>query len=237
MTRIAAYLSLSMVLIWTACSEERQPNVVVGKAKMIEIEAGAKPMIPRNLKFKFSNLELFQELETLNLEQFKKYGTFYTKDFTIYHIKDLDLLEDNLYIGEIYLYFIDDKLHKIQAHTTKNMSSFFLSKYGGAKLVLSDEYNKSLVKSEGALHRRGGKLAMNKNLSNYKLKWHSGDRYISYQVDETAQKSFETLEETIDLDNQKKIKVNPKYVFSIISRQYTSLLSRVKMDELLAHNQ
>ena len=49
------------------------------------------------------------------------------------------------------------------------------------------------------------KVIMNKNLSNYKLKWKTDDRLISYQVDETAQKNFEALEELIDIDNQQNL--------------------------------
>lgn len=184
--------------------------------------------------FQFSSLDLYQEIHEINLEQFKKYGTFYTKDFTIYQINNLDLLEDNQYITEIYLYFIDSTLHKIQAFTTKNMSDFFLSKHGGAKLVLKDRFNKELAMAEGATKKRSGRTRMNKNLSNYKLKWRGADRLISYQVDETAQKNFEALEELVDLDNQQKIKVKPSYIFTIQSDQYTQLLARVKYDDALA---
>lgn len=77
------------------------------------------------MKFRFNNLDLYQNIHSINLNPFKKYGTFYTKDFTIYQVKDLDLIKDNLYISEIYLYFVDNSSHKIQAFTTENMSGFF----------------------------------------------------------------------------------------------------------------
>ena len=75
---------------------------------------------------------------------------------------------------------------------------------------------------------------MNQNLSNYKLKWKGSEKLISYQVDETAQKNFEALEELVTEENQQKIKVKPSYVFTIQSNEYPSLLTRVKRDEALA---
>jgi hypothetical protein len=216
-----------------SCKKERPFNILVGKARVVDIKDPTPPVNPE-LKFKFSNLDLYQETNALNLDQFKKYGTFYTRDFTIYHVNNLDLLEDNLYIVEIYLYFVDNTLHKIQAHTTKNMADYFLSQYGGAKLMLMDRFNKDIVMQEGALSRIAGKYQMNKNLNSYKLKWTGKDRVISYKVDESSQKNFEVIEELVDIENQAKIKVKPDYVFTIESKEYAALLSRVKMDDLLS---
>lgn len=226
-------LILFVGIISFSCDRPKPIEFIVGKPIIVGID-NSKSIIDPKIMFKFSNLDLYQDIHFLNLEQFKKYGTFYTKDFTIYQIKDLDLLEDNLYITEIYLYFIDNSLHKIQAFTTKNMSDFFLSKYGGAKLVLKDRFNKDLALNEGAVTKKFGKTLMNKNLNNYKLKWSTTDRMISYQVDESAQKNFEALEELITLDNQTNIKIAPSYVFTIKSNIYNSLLSRVKYDEILS---
>ncbi len=226
-------LSIGLFVLLTACEKEKPFNVFVGKPRVIE-SRDLQPTINPEFKFKFSNLELYQRLENLNLDHFKKYGTFYTNDFTIYHVNNLDLLEDNLYIVEIYLYFIDRELHKIQALTTKNMSDFFLGKYGGASMVIKDRFNKDLVNEEGAIFRSGKKVHINKNLNNYKLKWKRSDRLISYLVDESAQKNFEVIEELVDIDNQKDIKIKPKYVFTIESDKFHELLARVKQEELLA---
>lgn len=187
----------------------------------------------QKLNFKFNDLDLYQRVQDLNLRQFKEYGTFYTNDFTIYQINNLDLLEDNLYIKQIYLYFIDDSLHKIQAHTTKNMANFFLSKYKGAKLVLRDRFNKDLVDEEGIGERKSGKIRINRKLNNYLIKWRSNDRLISYLVDESAQKNFESLEELIDIEDRKERMLEPLYIFSVESYRYRNLLARVKYDEYL----
>lgn len=219
-------------LLFFSCKKERPFNILVGKVRVVDIKDPA-PVLNPELKFKFSNLDLYQNIVELNLDQFKKYGTFYTKNFTIYHVNNLDLLEDNLYIVEIYLYFVDSTLHKIQAHTTKNMSDFFLSKYGGARLVLMDRFNKDIVTQEGAIEKIAGKYQMNKNLNNYKLKWAGKDRLISYKVDESAQKNFLVIEELVDIDNQARIEVEPDYVFTIESMAYPELLARVKMDDVL----
>ncbi len=226
-------LILAFGYLFFSCKKERPFNILVGKARVIDINDPSPPVNP-DLKFKFSHLDLYQEIDALNLEQFKKYGTFYTRDFTIYHVNNLDLLEDNLYIVEIYLYFVDNTLHKIQAHTTKNMADYFLSKYGGAKLMLMDRFNKDIVTQEGAVSRISGKYQMNKNLNSYRLKWTGKDRVISYKVDESSQKNFEVIEELVDIDNQSKIEVKPDYVFTIESKEYAALLSRVKMDNLLS---
>ena len=229
------YILITFVLLvfLTSCQKEKPISFLVGKPRIVDVQK-PKIKIDPKMQFQFSNLELYQQIEQINLDQFKKYGTFYTNDFTIYQINNLDLLEDNQYITEIYLYFIDRRLHKIQALTTKNMANFFLSKYGGAKLVLKDRFNKDLAMKEGAIRKKSGQTYMNKNLSNYKLKWNGEDRLISYQVDETAQKNFEALVALVDLDNQQKIKVKPSYVFTIQSDKYTQLLARVKYEEALA---
>ena len=222
-----------IALLFFSCSKERPVRFFIGKPHIVDVQK-PKIKIDPKLQFQFSNMDLYQQLDKINLDQFKKYGTFYTREFTIYQINNLDLLEDNQYITEIYLYFIDNSLHKIQAFTTKNMSDFFLSKYGGAKLVLKDRFNKEVAMEEGATRKKSGRTLMNKNLSNYKLKWYGGDRLISYQVDETAQKNFEALEELVDLDNQQKIRIRPSYVFTIQSDKYAQLLARVKHDEAMA---
>ena len=135
-------LLLPFTFFISSCNKEKPVSFFVGKPHIVDIQK-PKITIDPKLQFQFSNLELYHEIDDINLDQFKKFGTFYTRDFTIYQINDLDLLEDNQYITEIYLYFIDNSLHKIQAFTTKNMSDFFLSKYGGAKLVLKDRFNKN----------------------------------------------------------------------------------------------
>ncbi len=225
------FIVLCVGFISISCETVKPFEIIVGKPHIVGIDI-PKTTIDPKMKFRFSNLKLYQDIHSINLYQFKKYGTFYTKDFTIYQIKNLDLLEDNMYISEIYLYFIDNSLHKIQAFTTKNMSDFFLSKYGGAKLVLKDRFNKDLALVEGVVYRKAGKIHMNKGLNNYKLKWKSTDRLISYQVDESAQKSFEALEDLINIENQQYMNTAPSYDFTIQSKSYNALLARVKYDEV-----
>ena len=224
------FLILSLGIISYSCDRKRPVEFIIGEPVIAGHNIPKRKINPK-MKYRFSNLDLYQDMQSINLNQFKKYGTFYTKDFTIYQIKDLDLLEDNLYISEIYIYFVDSSLHKIQAFTTKNMSDFFLSKYGGAKLVLKDRFNKDLAINEGAVTRKSGRIHMNKNLNNYKLKWKSPDRLISYQVDESAQKSFEMLEDLLSIENYQNINIEPNYVFTIQIHSYSDLLARVKYDE------
>ena len=102
---------------------------------------------------------------------------------------------------QIYLYFIDNSLHKIQAFTTKNMADFFLSKYGGAKLILNDRFNKELAMTEGATSKKTGRVRMNKNLSNYKLKWNSDDRTIDW-TQENGIKYVISFETDSEVPNQ-----------------------------------
>lgn len=219
-----------------SCNRPNPNQIIVGELVMDNRIVPEIPIHPK-VKFKFSNLDLYTDISELNKHQFKKYGTFYTKDFTIYQVNDLDLLQDNLYIGEIYLYYIDNKLHKIQAFTTKNMADFFLSKYGGAKLILKDRFNKKLAMTEGAVFKKYGKTKMNKNLTNYKLKWSSEDRVISYLIDESGQKNFEALGELIHSEEKQHKNAKPSYVFTIQSQNYNSMLSRIKLEEtILAKN-
>lgn len=227
------FLILPLGIIFSSCDQERPVEFIIGKPVVAGNNIPKRKINPR-LKYRFSNLELLQNIQSINLNQFKKYGTFYTNDFIIYQIKNLDLLEDNLYISEIYLYFIDGSLHKIQAFTTKNMSDFFLSKYGGASLVLKDRFNKDLVMQEGAVTRKSGNMQINRNLNNYKLKWKSPDKLISYQVDESAQKSFEMLEDLPGIENHQHINIEPNYIFTIQSNSYNDLLARVKYDEAVS---
>ena len=135
---------------------------------------------------------------------------------------------------DVYLTFKIDRKYACNYTTIKNGKMVLVIDTGyenEAKLVLNDRFNKDLVMKAGALRRRTGKIRMNKNLNNYKLKWKSPDRLISYQVDESAQKHFEALEELVNIENQQKIKIKPTYIFTIQSNHYKQLLARVKYDE------
>lgn len=186
-----------------------------------------------HLPFKFSDLKLYQNLADLNLNHFKKYGKFYTSDFVIYQIGDLADLEENNYIQEIYLYFIDSTLLKIQAVTRYNMTDQLLHKNGRAKMILLDKINKKIAHQEGVVKHNGDKAFINHHLTRYKLIWDNNLVKMTFLVDEPNITDVLETKNVSDQINTPRALPPSRYVLTMESQEYSTSLQKIKLESLI----
>lgn len=137
-------------------------------------------------QFSISDLQLNVHMKDLDLKGFKSYGEFYTEDFVIYRLSRIDYLQEAYFIDDINLYFIDSTLVKVQAFLREDRSNSLISRYGRAKIFISDYHNKKLLETEKVLTKVGGKTRINDKLDQYTLKWDREGLNISYQVNKKA---------------------------------------------------
>ena len=179
-----AIVTLLVITVW-GCKEpekEETPPEAVKQEIAEEIPETAIYVRVPDYQFSFGSLALNQHLDSMDLRAFKHYGEFYTEDFSIYTLGRIDYLAEAYFIDDINLYFIDSVLVKVQAFLREDRSNEFISKYGKAKIFISDAYNKSLLKDEKLVTRVNGKMQINDKLDQYRLKWTRETADIYYEV-------------------------------------------------------
>lgn len=181
-------LILPFVLIFTilACSrpapiEEDKEEVSEPIVEKREKRADFDSDMP-SYKFEFSSLALNQNVKDLDHFVFKRYGEFYTEDFTIYRLDRIDYLAESFEIDDINLYYIDSLLVKIQVLLREDNTDKFLRRYGRAKISIDDYHNKKLLETEKVLVQKDGKYQVNEKLDAFTLKWLRKDLDIQYSV-------------------------------------------------------
>ena len=175
-------------LVW-ACTppakEETQEAAPQEVAEESEPETAIYVRMPDH-QFSISDLGIDQHINDLDLKAFESYGEFYTEDFVIYRLKRIDYLAEAYFIDDINLYFIDSTLVKMQAFLREDKSNDFISRYGRAKIYITDYHNKKLLETEKILTKVNGKTQINSKLDQYTLKWDRNGMDISYAVNKKA---------------------------------------------------
>ena len=183
---VQPFLLITILLFTIGCSA---PKKEVPQKKAVE-EVEQAPRVPiasvnssiPKYKFSFSSLELGMSISELDQRVFKHYGEFYTKDFSVYQLDQIDYLAESHYISNIDLIFIDSLLVQIQAFLTVDKSNDFINQFGRAKLLINDHHNKTLLETESALTKTSKGYSINKNLDQFRLKWVREDADIEYEV-------------------------------------------------------
>ncbi|WP_421978381.1 hypothetical protein [Roseivirga seohaensis] len=178
-------LLITTLLFAIGCSA---PKKEVPQKKVEEVEqaprvpiASVNSSVPK-YKISFSSLELGMPISELDQRVFKHYGEFYTKDFSVYSLDQMDYLAEAHYISNIDLFFIDSLLVQIQAFLTVDKSNELINQFGRAKLLINDYHNKTLLETERAITKTSKGYSINKNLDQYKLKWVRVGADIEYEV-------------------------------------------------------
>ena len=175
-------------LVW-ACTppakEETQEAAPQEVAEESEPETAIYVRMPDH-QFSISDLGIDQHINDLDLKAFESYGEFYTEDFVIYRLNRIDYLAEAYFIDDINLYFIDSTLVKMQAFLREDKSNDFISRYGRAKIYITDYHNKKLLETEKILIKVNGKTQINSKLDQYTLKWDRNGMDISYAVNKKA---------------------------------------------------
>ena len=166
---VQPFLLITTLLFAIGCSA---PKKEVPQKKVEEVEQAPRvPITSVNssvpkYKFSFSSLELGMSISELDQRVFKHYGEFYTKDFSVYSLDQMDYLVESHYINNIDLIFIDSLLVQIQAFLTVDKTNELLNEYGRAKLLINDYQNKKILETERALTKTRKGYAINENLEN-----------------------------------------------------------------------
>jgi hypothetical protein len=184
---VQPFLLITTLLFAIGCSA---PKKEVPQKKVEEVEevprvpiTSVNSSVPK-YKFSFSSLELGMSISELDQRVFKHYGEFYTKDFSVYSLDQMDYLVESHYISNIDLIFIDSLLVQIQAFLTVDKTNELLNEYGRAKLLINDYQNKKILETEKALTKTRKGYAINENLNQYRLKWIRQDADIEYELNE-----------------------------------------------------
>lgn len=215
-----AFLFIFSILVAFSCSAPQKEEDK--KEEIMEALPSKTAPIPQitvdmpDRQFEFSSLKLNLNIADIDMKPFKHFGEFYTEDFTIYRLERIDYLAESYYIEDINLYFIDSLLVKIQAFLKEDKTDEFLRKYGRAKIAINNYHNKKLLETESVIQRVNGKMRINDEIDQYKLKWDRELLDIEYavnkQADSTASKVVRLLDDknhrykitfqTKDFDNQ-----------------------------------
>lgn len=187
MKKQITFLLLSLFML--ACNrpqkEEPVKTAPVVETVEKEPETAIFVRIPDH-QFSISDLQINEHINDLDLKGFKSFGEFYTEDFVIYKLSRIDYLAEAYFIDDINLYFIDSTLVKMQAFLREDRSNSLISRYGKAKIHISDYHNKKLLETEKVLTRVNGKPQINEKLDQYTLKWKRNNLDISYSVNKKA---------------------------------------------------
>lgn len=181
-------LLLLYTLIFASVACSRSAPIEEEKEEMTEptVEAREKMAVFESdlpsYKFEFSSLALNQNVKDLDHFVFKRYGEFFTEDFTIYQLDRIDYFAEAFEMENINLYYIDSLLVKIQVFLRNDKTDEFLRKYGRAKIQIHDYHNKKLLETEKVLTQKEGRYQVNDNLDAFSIIWPRNDLDIKYDV-------------------------------------------------------
>lgn len=181
-------LPFALVMLAAACSPpaKEEPNEPAPKeVEEKEPETAIFVRVPDH-QFSIGDLAINEHMDNLDLKAFQSFGEFYTEDFVIYRLSRIDYLAEAYFIDDINLYFIDSTLVKMQAFLREDRSNQFISRYGRAKIYITDYHNKQLLKTEKVLTKVNGKTRINDKLDMYTLKWDREGIDIAYEVNKKA---------------------------------------------------
>ena len=226
MTHLSSFLILITVFgFLTSCQqpEEKTTRNIIEKEQLPQTAIDTETA---NYQFKFSSLKLHDHLREVDLRAFKHFGEFYTKDFSIYRLDRIDYLEENLFIDDINLYFIDSTLVKIQAFLREDRGNHFINRYGNAKISIDNDHNKRLLEKEKILIKKNGKYSINEKLDHYTLKWLKEDSDIFYRVNKNPDTPH--VIDTVYFSHTKK--KNQQFKLTIQTKDFNHQMEWVKWE-------
>lgn len=123
------------------------------------------------------------------------YGKFFKSRAEFYIIENPNKTIYNRPVKSITLYFLDGTLAKTKYELDEDISDDLIHSYGGFTIKGYDMLTRKLFKTEQILSVENNKKILNKNLTNYELKWDLNSKFIYTRVDRSAKKKrFEYIE-------------------------------------------
>ncbi|WP_276369793.1 hypothetical protein [Chryseolinea sp. H1M3-3] len=133
------------------------------------------------------------------------FGKFHKKRAEFYVIEHPNKTIYNRPVKCITLYFLDGTLAKTKYELEEDISDDLIHSYGNFTIKGYDTLTRTLLKSEKVIHSENQKKVLNKNLTNYELKWDRNTKFIYTRVDKsTTKKRFEYIEALKDYNSKYK---------------------------------
>ena len=123
------------------------------------------------------------------------YGKFFRQRAEFYIIENPNKTIYNKPVKAITLYFLDGTLAKTKYELDEDISDELIHSYGTFTIKGYDTLTRALFKKEKIITIKNRKKTLNKNLTNYELKWDLESKYVYTRVSRAGQKKrFEYIE-------------------------------------------
>lgn len=217
-----------VTLMLLSCGKSGDQNDMEQTAPVTKEDDNEQLNVPtpskRDVFIPIDEYSLGQSIREVDLSNFLKYGDFYGSRLKIYHIDNVKALKENKYVTEVYLFFIDNTLSKIETILTKDQSNKFLIQYGNCSLKPKDHFNVAYLKEHGALQHINGRVQLNPQLTNFMLTWNKQDFNVYYRVREPNYKQLSEIDNELLNNKVWKYLYEPEYKYVIQIKDYKSKL-------------
>lgn len=123
------------------------------------------------------------------------FGKFFKQRAEFYIIENPNKTLYNKPVKTITLYFLDGALAKTRYELDDDITDDLIQSYGTFTIKGYDTLTRGLFKREKIISVEDTKKMLNKNLTNYELKWDLESKFVYTRVDKSAgKKRFEYIE-------------------------------------------
>ena len=183
------------IVILASCERELQntPEQPVEKEVAVKSE--------KNVSERFLRIE--GKVDTLRHFALGKdlFGKFHKQRFECYIIENPNRTLYSRPVRKISLYFIDGILAKTKYELNDDISDDLIQSHGEFTIQGYDTLTRILFQTEKIIQKVNQKKVLNKNLTNYRLKWIRESKIMYSRVDKRApKKRFEYIETIKDYE-------------------------------------
>lgn len=176
--------------------------LVLGSCKEEKDVRGNEPVVQEVIRKHEKNvperfLRIDGKRDTLRSYELGKnlFGKFFKQRAEFYIIENPNKTIYGHPVKSITLYFLDGTLSKTKYALDDDISDHLIQSYGEFTIKGYDSLTRHLFKTEQIVRAVGGRKILNKNLTNYELKWELQDKFVFVRVERTqAKKRFEYME-------------------------------------------
>lgn len=161
------------------------------------IEEKEKPIQKNEKNISERFLRIDGRTDTLRTYELGKnlFGKFFKQRAEFYIIENPNKTLYNRPVKSITLYFLDGALAKTKYELDDDISDDLIQSYGTFTIKGYDTLTRGLFKREKIISVNSQRKTLNKNLTNYELKWELESKLVYTRVDKSAkQKKFEYIE-------------------------------------------
>lgn len=131
------------------------------------------------------------------------YGKFFKQRAEFYIVENPNKTIYNKPVKTITLYFLDGTLAKTRYELEEDISDDLIHSYGTFTIKGYDTLTRGLFKREKIISVKDQKKILNKNLTNYELRWDLETKFVYARVDKSSRKKrFEYIESLKDYSNK-----------------------------------